>query len=72
MTRDVAERMNQLFLECVARLDLLTTAAREHYSPDQQMETLQDIARINAHLVMLMAPLYRQYPDLMPPVMRSN
>ena len=72
MRRDIAERMNQLFLECASRLDETTALIRDHYPPHELSFALQDMAASNGHLLMVMKAVYEEYPDLMPPQLRPG
>ena len=67
MRRDVAERVNELFLECFAKLDEATAAIRQHYPAHERPNALCDVAEINAHMVMALKPVYEEYPDLILP-----
>ena len=71
MRRDVTERVNRLFLECFGKLDEATAAIRQHYPAHERPNALRDVAEINAHIVMALKPVYEEYPDLMPPELRS-
>jgi hypothetical protein len=72
MTREVAERANQLFLECAARLDEMTTLIRQHYPPEEVSFALQDMASTCGHLLMVMKAVYEEHRELMPPQLRSE
>jgi hypothetical protein len=72
MTREVAERLNQLFLECAARLDEMTALIRQQYPPEEVSVALQDMALTNGHLMMVMKAVYEQHRELMPPQLRSE
>jgi hypothetical protein len=71
MRRDIAERMNQLFLECVARLEE-ATLIRQHYPPHELSFALRDIAESSGLLLMALKAVYEEYRDLMPPQLRSG
>jgi len=70
MKRDVAERVNQLFLECFAKLDQATAAIRAHCPEQERDSYFRDIASINAEMLMALKPIYEAYPELMPPQLR--
>ncbi len=72
MRRNVAERVNKLFLECFAKLDEVTAAIREHCSENERATYLRDIATINAEMLMALKPIYEVYPELMPPQLRTS
>ena len=71
MTRDIAELLNRLFLECIARLDEMTALIRQHYPSEERSDALQDMAATNAHLLMVLKAVYAEYRELMPPQLRA-
>ena len=72
MTRDIAEHVNQLFLECVARLDEMTALIRQHYPPHELSFALEDMAVTGGHLLMVMKAVYEEHRELMPPQLRPD
>jgi hypothetical protein len=72
MTRDIAERVNQLFLECAGRLDEMRTLIRQYYPPHEMSFALQDLAATSGHLLMVLKAVYDEYRDLMPPQLRPE
>jgi hypothetical protein len=54
MTREVAARVNQLFLECSGRLEEMTAVIREHYPSYEVSFALEDMALTCSHLLMVM------------------
>jgi hypothetical protein len=64
--------MNELFLECVARLDEALALVRQHYPADERSYAIRDLAETNAHLLMALKGAYEEYPDLMPSELRPE